>query len=105
MECVNHNSQEKLEIHHSFPDSQFWKSIRAVSTMIIITSLIGQLRQQKFFVFVFLLQLHLVVLNFQSNVMVMYFGYVRTLLCLLRPKFLWFWLRRKSAFKKRKTSF
>lgn len=53
MECVNHNSQEKLEIHHSFPDSQFWKSIRAVSTMIIITSLIGQLRQQKFFVFCF----------------------------------------------------
>ena len=53
MECINHNSQEKLEIHHSFPDLQFWKSIRAVSTMIIITSLIGQLRQQKFFFFFF----------------------------------------------------
>lgn len=38
MECINHNSQEKLEIYQSFPNSQFWKSIRAVSTMIIITS-------------------------------------------------------------------
>ena len=53
MECINHNSQEKLKIYHSFPNSQFWKSIRAVSTMIIITSLIGQLRQQRFFFFFF----------------------------------------------------
>lgn len=25
MESINHNSQEKLEVYHSFPDSHFWK--------------------------------------------------------------------------------
>lgn len=105
MECINHNSQEKLEMYQSFPNSQFWKSIRAVSTMIIITS-DWSVKAAKVFFFFFLSTVPFV-LNFQSNVMVMvmYSGYVRTLLCLLRPKFLWFLLRRKSSFKKRKTSF
>lgn len=72
--------------------------------MIIITS-DWSVKAAKVFFFFFLLVPF--VLNFQSNVMVMvmYSGYVRTLLCLLRPKFLWFLLRRKSSFKMRKTFF
>lgn len=49
MESTNDNSQEKLEIYYMLPDFSFLReSTEAVSTMTIMTSLMGHFRQQEY---------------------------------------------------------